>query len=94
MRARLADDEAGNWLLAARDDPGEDSPIYQLVEGPFMSSMMREPDKANGVPNIAHGGYFILVDGNLHLRGTYDSNDIQRLDELIRDARYLARKGS
>jgi len=73
---------------------GDYDKIYQLVEGPFMSSMMREPDKANGVPNIAHGGYFILVDGNLKLRGTYDSNDIQRLDELIRDARYLARKGT
>ena len=65
--------------------------IYRLVEGPFMSSMMREPDRPNGIPNIAHGGYFILVDGNLHIRGTYDSGDIHRLDELIRDARYLAR---
>jgi protein SCO1/2 len=73
---------------------GDYNEIYRLVEGPFMSSMMREPDKANGVPNIAHGGYFILVDGDLHLRGTYDSGDIQRLDALIRDARYLARKGS
>ncbi|MBV8758647.1 MAG: SCO family protein [Deltaproteobacteria bacterium] len=73
---------------------GDHDTIYRLVEGPFMSSMMREPDKANGVPNIAHGGYFILVDGNLHLRGTYDSGDIHRLDELIRDARYLARKGT
>jgi protein SCO1/2 len=67
--------------------------VYPLVEGPFMSSMMREPDRPNGVPNIAHGGYFILVDGNLHIRGVYDSNDIHRLDELIRDARYLARTG-
>ena len=65
--------------------------IYRLVEGPFMSSMMREPDRPNGVPNIAHGGYFMLVDGNLHIRGVYDSNDIHRLDALNRDARYLAR---
>ena len=69
--------------------PYED--IYRLVEGPFMTSMMREPDRPNGIPNIAHGGYFLLVDGNLHIRGTYDSGNIQRLDELIRDARYLAR---
>ena len=41
--------------------------------------------------NIAHGGYFMLVDGELHIRGMYESNDIHRLDELIRDARYLAR---
>lgn len=65
--------------------------IYHLVEGPFMSSMQREPDKANGVPSIAHGGYFILVDGNLHIRGTYDSGDAQRLADIVRDARYLAR---
>lgn len=65
--------------------------IYRLVEGPFMSSMMREPDRPSGVPNIAHGGYFLLVDGNLHIRGVYDSNDIHRLDALNRDARYLAR---
>ena len=56
-----------------------------------MSSMMREPDRPNGVPNIAHGGYFMLVDGNLHIRGVYDSNDIHRLDRLNHDARYLAR---
>jgi protein SCO1/2 len=70
---------------------GDYDAIYRLVEGPFMSSMMREPDKAPNVPSIAHNGYFMLVDGNLHLRGAYDSGDIHRLDELIRDARYLAR---
>lgn len=70
---------------------GDYQQVYALVEGPFMNSMMREPDKANGVPNIAHSGYFMLVDGNLHIRGAYDSGDIHRLDELIRDARYLAR---
>ena len=43
------------------------------------------------MPNIAHSGYFMLVDGNLHLRGAYDSGDIHRLDAMIRDARYLAR---
>lgn len=70
---------------------GDYDTIYRLTEDTFMNSMMREPDKANGVPNIAHSGYFMLVDGNLHVRGAYDSGDIHRLDALIRDARYLAR---
>ena len=35
--------------------------------------------------------YFMLVDKDLRIRGAYDSNDIHRLDELVRDARYLAR---
>ena len=80
-----ADPQRWRFITGAYDE------IYRLVEGPFMSSMMREPDRPNGVPNIAHGGYFLLVDGNLHIRGVYDSNDIHRLDALNRDARYLAR---
>ena len=33
----------------------------------------------------------LLVDDQLHIRGAYDSNDINRLDQLIRDARHLHR---
>jgi protein SCO1 len=65
--------------------------VQALVEGPFLTSMQTEAPRPDGVPNIAHGGYFMLVDGDLHIRGMYESNDIQRLDEMIRDARYLAR---
>jgi protein SCO1/2 len=65
--------------------------VNAVVEGPFMTSMLREPDRPGGIPNIAHGGYFLLVDPQLHIRGKYDSNDLQRLDEMIHDARFLAR---
>jgi protein SCO1 len=65
--------------------------IKQLVEGPFLTSMQTEDPRTDGIPNIVHRGYFMLVDGDLHIRNIYESNDIQRLDEMIRDARYLAR---
>ncbi len=65
--------------------------VKALIEGPFMTSTAVEGVQKNGVPNIAHGGYFLLVDPALHIRGKYDSDDIQRLDEMIRDARFLAR---
>jgi protein SCO1/2 len=65
--------------------------IRALVEGPFMNSMAREGTSTSGAPNIAHSGYFLLVDGNLKIRGAYDTNDVQRLDQLMHDARYLAR---
>jgi protein SCO1/2 len=67
--------------------------MRRLVEGPFMSSMASEGVTPSGAPAISHSGYFLLVGGNAHIRGAYDSNDIQRLDEMIRDARYLARTG-
>ncbi len=70
---------------------GDHDAVYKLVEGPFMISMMRMPDKPSGVPDIAHQGIFLLVDKALHIRGIYDSDDMHRLDELMSDARYLAR---
>jgi protein SCO1 len=65
--------------------------VYKVVEGSFMTSMMQLPDRPSGAPDIAHGGYFLLVDRELKIRGTYDSDQIHNLDELLKDARYLAR---
>lgn len=65
--------------------------MRKLVEGPFMNSMAREGVTPSGAPQISHSGYFLLVDRHGHIRGAYDSNDLQKLDEMIRAARYLAR---
>lgn len=67
--------------------------IRALVEGPFMNSMQNEGKTPSGAPAISHSGYFVLVDGDLHIRGVYDSRDANRLDELNRHARFLARTG-
>lgn len=67
--------------------------MRRLVEGPMMNSMVNEGVTPSGAPAISHSGYFLLIDGNGHIRGAYDSNEIQRLDEMIRDARYLVRTG-
>jgi protein SCO1/2 len=67
--------------------------VRALVEGPFMSSMQNEGVTASGAPAISHSGYFVLVDGNLHIRGVYDSSEQNRLDELDHHARFLARTG-
>ncbi len=68
--------------------------IRALVEGPFMNSMLNEGLTPSGAPAISHNGYFVLVDADLHIRGLYDSNDIQRLDALNHHARFLARTGA
>lgn len=68
--------------------------VRKLVEGPFMNSMIDEGLTPSGAPAISHNGYFVLVDGNLHIRGVYDSGDMQRLDDLNHHARFLARTES
>lgn len=65
--------------------------VRALVEGPLMNSMAREGVSASGAPQISHSGFFLLVDGTAHIRGAYDSNDIHKLDDMIRDARFLVR---
>jgi protein SCO1/2 len=70
---------------------GPNDKVYSLIEGPFMTSMMRAQDRPSGVPDIKHGGYFLLLDRNLHIRGKYDSDLVNQLDALMRDARYLVR---
>ena len=70
---------------------GPYDPVYKLIEGPFMTSMMRVEDRPSGVPDIKHGGYFLLVDSKLQVRGVYDSDLLNQLDALMRDARYLVR---
>ena len=85
--AKLYRADPDRWRLVT--GPFDD--VYKVVESSFMTSMMQLPDKPNGVPDIAHGGYFLLVDRALHIRGTYDSDRIHQLDELMSDARYLAR---
>jgi protein SCO1/2 len=72
------------WVTGAPDK------IHALVEQGFLASMERDGVQKNGAPSIAHAGYFMLVDGDLHLRGTYSTSDF-RIDDLVRDARRLAR---
>lgn len=72
---------------------GPHDAVYDVIEKQFMTSMMRLPDKPSGVPDISHQGYFLLVDKNAHLRGIYDSDRITQLDDLMHDARQLARTG-
>jgi protein SCO1/2 len=70
---------------------GPKAEVENLVEHGFLTSMQRETDRPDGIPNIAHGGYFMLVDGELHIRGMYESGDVSRIADLMRAARYLAR---
>ena len=68
--------------------------IRALVQGPMMQSMEQTGITATGAPDIAHNGHFLLIDTQLHIRGLYDSQEVQRLDAMVRHARYLARTAS
>lgn len=70
---------------------GPKQAIESLVTGVFFINMDRTGTSKGGVPKIAHQGVFLLVDGNLKIRGIYHSENIQELDNLEHHARFLAR---
>ncbi|MBX3159150.1 MAG: SCO family protein [Deltaproteobacteria bacterium] len=83
-RENGADDARWRFLTGPADQ------IRAIVEGPLMNSMRLERE-INSIPQIGHTGHFVLVDGDLRIRGVYGSSDVTKLDELMRDARYLIR---
>jgi protein SCO1/2 len=90
------DADPERWRFVTGDPAREKA----LVEGPFMFGFEDKGFRETGAPDIVHQGFFMLVDAELHLRGpadpttaAYDSNDPKALDQLQKDARYLARVG-
>jgi protein SCO1/2 len=66
--------------------------VEHVVEGTLGINMQRDAkDTPGGAPSIAHQGFLMLVDPRGHVRGHYPYGDVQELDEMIRDARFLAR---
>lgn len=85
--ANLHRADFGRWRFLT----GSKADVYKLVEGPFMTAIEHVGFTASGAPDISHRGYLLLVDGDLKIRGIYESSDVHALDQLIHDARYLAR---
>jgi protein SCO1 len=80
-----ADPERWRFVTGPHDQ------VFDLIEKQLITSMMRVGDRSTGAPDIKHGGYFLLLDPSLHIRGKYDSDLVNQLDALMRDARYLVR---
>ncbi len=66
--------------------------VERAVEDGFKLALERRGELAGGVPDLVHGVHFVLVDPALRIRGYYDSDDAERLDRLVRDARSLAHR--
>lgn len=70
---------------------GDYAAVRTMVEGALMTAMdPADGTTPSGAPDIKHGGHFLLVDRDLHIRGVYDSNDDARMEALARDVRRLA----
>ena len=71
---------------------GEAAAVKRAVEEGFKLNLERRGELADGTPDIVHDLHFVLIDRHLRIRGYYDSDESARLDDLVRDARRLARE--
>jgi protein SCO1/2 len=69
---------------------GPEQEVRAAVERGLKIAMERRGNLPGGVPDIVHGGHFVLLDADLAVRGYYDGSDGERIEALLRDARRLA----
>lgn len=68
---------------------GDPAAVRAAVEDGFKIGI-EQRGEVGGVPDIVHGGHFVLVDQSLAIRGYYSSDEGERLDALVADALRLA----
>ncbi|WP_448698610.1 SCO family protein [Mucilaginibacter sp. AW1-3] len=70
------------WLLY-----GKKEEIYQIAEKNYLVSA--KDDSAQG---YVHDGYFILVDKQKRIRGSYDGTDVKQVTQLVADMHTLEKE--
>lgn len=65
--------------------------VYALAQGSYMVATMEDESAPGG---FIHGGHFILVDKNRHIRGIYDGTSGESVDQLIGDVSLLLEEDS
>lgn len=71
---------------------GDAKQLRETVEGAMKIRMDEVSRDERGVPDIVHGVHFVLLDREGRIRGYYDSDEAERIDDLRRDAKRLAKQ--
>jgi len=69
------------WLLQGKKDS-----TYELAEKHFLVSVKKDSTVAGG---YIHQGYFVLIDKQKRIRGSYDGTNEQQVSQLIEDIKTL-----
>ena len=84
-------------LKAYADQLGVEGTQWQFVTAPDKASIYRMADQymvyakedATVAGGYDHSGYFVLVDGERHIRGAYDGTSLEQIDLLLKELAVL-----
>jgi protein SCO1 len=68
---------------------GDTQAVKHTVVDGLKILMQENPEAENVGESILHGSHFVLLDGEMRVRGYYDSNDRDATERLLRDAERL-----
>lgn len=79
--------DAARWLLVT----GERGALHRLIgEGFHLAVAERSPsENTDGEGLITHSDRFVLIDGDLQIRGYYHGTDEESVQQLMKDAQTL-----
>ncbi|MDB5109726.1 MAG: hypothetical protein JWR67_840 [Mucilaginibacter sp.] len=69
------------WFLQ-----GKKEDIYQIAENSYLVAVKQDDGTAGG---YVHQGYFVLIDKQKRIRGSYDGTDPKQVDQMIEDIKTL-----
>jgi protein SCO1 len=69
------------WFLQ-----GKKEDIYTIAEKNYLVAVKQDGSAAGG---YIHAGYFVLIDKQKRIRGSYDGTDPKQVDQLIEDIKTL-----
>ncbi|HVV55493.1 MAG TPA: SCO family protein [Mucilaginibacter sp.] len=69
------------WFLQGKKDS-----TYKIAQNNYLVAVSQDSTAAGG---YVHAGYFILVDKQKRIRGTYDGTDPKQVDQMIADIKTL-----
>jgi len=77
--------KGGMWTFVT----GDREKIYDIAQKHYLVSASQDPDQPGG---YIHGGSFVLVDKDKHVRGMYDGTSETSTAQLIKDIRVLLKE--
>jgi protein SCO1/2 len=72
---------------------GPEAQVKEAVVGGLKVALGREQGDDGRFEGIFHGSHLVLVDQRGRVRGYYDSEDVDAVDRVVRDAGLLANRG-
>ena len=72
------------WFLR-----GGKEEVYQIAEKNYLVAVKKDSAEASG---YVHAGYFVLIDKQKRIRGSYDGTDPKQVSQLIEDIKTLKKE--